>query len=93
MCPFRHKVSFYGKKLSAPRSIPKLEDHLLSAAPHCLFNIFAAALHTGGRSSIRNMKTRHAAATATQITTVEQIQGVNKFAETVNKYSDTSANE
>jgi hypothetical protein len=35
------------------------EDHPLSAGRDCLFNIFAAALHIGGRSSIRNLRTRH----------------------------------
>jgi hypothetical protein len=44
--------------LLATRPIPKLEDPL-SAVRGCLFNIFAAALHIGGRSSIRNMKTLH----------------------------------
>jgi hypothetical protein len=30
----------------APRLIPKLEDHPMSAVRDCLFNIFAATLHT-----------------------------------------------
>jgi len=33
---------------------PKLEDHPLSAVRDCFFNIFAATLHTRGRSSTRN---------------------------------------
>ena len=56
---------FYGEELLAPRPTPKLEDHPLSAARDCLFNIFAATLHIGGRSSIRNLKTRHAVVTGT----------------------------
>jgi len=32
--------------MSAPRPTPKLEDHPLSAVHDCLFNIFAATLHT-----------------------------------------------
>ena len=36
----------------------KLDDHPLSVLRVYLFNIFAATLHTGGRSSIRNLKTR-----------------------------------
>jgi len=45
----------YGEELLAPHPIPKLEDHALSAVRDCLFNIFAATLHIGGRSSIRNI--------------------------------------
>jgi len=30
----------------------------VSAVRDCLFNIFAAILHIGGRSSIRNLRTR-----------------------------------
>ena len=38
-------VCFYGEELLAPRPIPKLEHHPLSAVRDCLFNIFAATLH------------------------------------------------
>jgi hypothetical protein len=41
----RNMVSFYGERLSAPPSTPKLEDNLLSAVRDRLFNIFAATLH------------------------------------------------
>ena len=50
--------------LLAPRPTPKLEDHPL-AVHDCLFNLFAATLHVGGRSSIRNLRTRHAVVTGT----------------------------
>jgi hypothetical protein len=53
--------------LLAPRPTLKLEDHPLSAVCHCLFNIFAAALHIGGSSSIRNLTTRHAVVTGTPL--------------------------
>jgi len=53
--------------LSAPPPNPKLEDHLLSAARDCLFNIFASALPIEGRSSIRNLRTRQAVVTETQL--------------------------
>ena len=46
--------------LSTLRPTPKLEDHPLSAVRDCLFNIFAATHHIGGRSSIRKLRTRHA---------------------------------
>jgi hypothetical protein len=52
----RNKTGFYDEELSTSRPNPKLEDHPLSAVRDCLFNIFAAALHIGGRSSTRNLK-------------------------------------
>ena len=55
--------------LLAPRPTPKLEDHPFSAVHDCLFNLFAATLHKGGRSSIRNLRTRHAVVTGTHYTT------------------------
>jgi hypothetical protein len=63
---FRNKDSFsqWGGVVS-PRPIPKLKNHPFSAVRDCLFNIFAATLHTGSRSSIRNLRTRHAVVTAT----------------------------
>jgi hypothetical protein len=56
-------VGFHGEALLTPRLTPKLEDHTLSAVRDCLFNILAATLHIGGRSSIRNLRTRHAVVT------------------------------
>jgi len=56
----RNKASFYDKQLLLPRTTPKLEDHPLSVVCNCLFNIFATILHSGGRSSIRNLRTSHA---------------------------------
>jgi hypothetical protein len=64
---FVTKIRFHGKGLLAPRQTPKLEAHPLSAVRDCLFNIFAATLHTGGRSSIRNLRTRHAVVTGTHL--------------------------
>jgi hypothetical protein len=58
-------ASFYGEDLSAPRPNPKVENHPLSAVRDCLVDIFAATLHIGGRSSIRNLRTRHAVVTVT----------------------------
>jgi hypothetical protein len=54
-------------QLLAPRPNPKLKDHPLSAVRYCLFNIFAATLRNGGRSSIRNLRTRHAVVTGTHL--------------------------
>ena len=59
--------AFYGEELLAPRPTPKLEDHPVSAIRDCLFNIFAATLLIGGRSSIRNPRTRHAMVTGTHL--------------------------
>jgi hypothetical protein len=49
-------IRFYGE-----------EDHPLSAVRDCLFNIFAATLHIGGRSSISNLRTRYAVMTGTHL--------------------------
>ena len=64
---FRNLICFYGEELLAPRPTPKLEDHPLSDVCHSLVNIFAATLHIGGRFSIRNLWTRHAVLTGTQL--------------------------
>jgi hypothetical protein len=57
--------------LCAPRPNPKLEDHPLSALRDCLFNIFAATLDNGGRSYIRNLRTRHAVLTGTHLSNIQ----------------------
>ena len=62
---FRNKIRFYGEELLAPHPTSKLEGHPLSAVRDCFINIFAATLHIGGRSSIRNLRTRHAVVTGT----------------------------
>jgi len=67
---FSNRICFYVEGLLAPRPPPKLEDHPLSAVHDCLFNIFAATLHIGGRSSIRNLRTRHAVVTGSYLTEV-----------------------
>jgi len=51
--------------LLAPRPTPKLEDHPSSAVRDCLFNLFAATILIGDRSSIRNLRTRHVLLTGT----------------------------
>jgi len=56
--------------LSESRPTPYLEDHSLSVVCYCLFNIFAAILHIGGRSSIRILRTRHAVVTGTHLSRV-----------------------
>ena len=53
----------YREGLLALRPNPKLEDHPSSAVRDCLLNLFAATLLIGGRSSIRNLRTRHAVVT------------------------------
>ena len=64
---FRNKASFYCEELLAPRPTPNMEDHPLTSVRDCVFNIFAATLHIGGRSSIRNPRTRHAVVTGTPL--------------------------
>jgi len=39
----------------------------LLAVRDCLFNLFAATIHIGGRSSIRNLRKRHAMVTGTHL--------------------------
>jgi len=60
-------MDFHGEALLAPRLTPKLEHHHLSAVRYYLFSIFATTLHIGGRSSIRNLRTRHAVVTGTHL--------------------------
>ena len=64
---FRNKIRFYGESLLAPRPTTKLENHPLSAVRDCLFNIFAATLLIGGRSSIRKLRTRRTVVTGTHL--------------------------
>jgi len=64
---FRYKASFYGEDLLVPDPTHKMEDHPLSAVRYCLFNISAATLHIAGRSSICNLRTRHAVVTETHL--------------------------
>jgi len=75
---FRKKVSFYCEEMTSPRLTPKLEDHPLSAVLNRLFNIFAATPHTGSRSSIRNLRTRHAVVTETHLSRITRFN-VKKF--------------
>ena len=58
-------INFYREGLLAPRPTPKLEGHPSSAVRDCLFNLFAATLLIGGRSSICNLRARHAVVTGT----------------------------
>jgi hypothetical protein len=65
MNPFRNKARLYGEKLLAPRPKSKFEDHPLSDVRDCLFILFAGTFQIGSRSSIRNLRTRHAFVTMT----------------------------
>jgi hypothetical protein len=60
-------VCFYGEELLAPRPTLRLEVHPLLAVRDGLLNIFAATLHIGGRSSIRNPRKRHAVVGGTHL--------------------------
>jgi hypothetical protein len=63
----RNMIRFYGVELLTPRPTPELEDYPLSAVRNYLFNIFAVTLHIGGRSSICNLRMRHAIVTETHL--------------------------
>jgi hypothetical protein len=64
---FRNKASSCDEELSALCPNPKLQDHPSSTFRDSLFCIFAATVHNGGRSSIRNLRTRHAVVTGTHL--------------------------
>jgi len=49
------------------RPTSKLEDHPFLAVHNYLFDIFAATVYTGSRSSICSLRTRHAVVTATHL--------------------------
>ena len=66
----RNMIRFYGEELLAPSPTPKLEDQTFSAVRDCLFNIFAATLHIGDRSSKRNLKTHHVMVTGIRLSPV-----------------------
>ena len=70
---FRNLICFHGEELLESRPTPKMEDHPLLAVRDCLFNIFAATLHIGGRSSIRNLRTRHAVVAGTHLSLVSTV--------------------
>jgi hypothetical protein len=56
-------ASFYGEKLLAPHPTTRLKNQPFLDVSDCLFYIFAASLHVGGRSSIHSLKTRFAEVT------------------------------
>ena len=70
MYSFRNKDNFYDEGLLVPRPTRRLVDHPLSAVRDFLFNIFAPTLHVGGRSSILNLRTRHAVVVGTFLSQV-----------------------
>ena len=46
---------------------PKAGGPPLVCCPDCLFNLFVATFNSGGRSSIRNLRMRHAVVTGTHL--------------------------
>jgi len=63
----RNMIRFYDEELLALHPTSKLQDHTFSAVRDCLFNIFAATLHIGDRSSIRSLRMPHAVETGTRL--------------------------
>ena len=81
-------MGFHKEALLAPRPTSKLEDHPSSVVRDCLFNIFPATLHIGGRSSIRNLRTRHAVVTFfffKNTDTILKFSNFHQFLHTCNK--------
>ena len=72
-------MGFHGEALLAPRPTLNLEDHPLSAFCDCLFNLFAATLHIGGHSSIRNLRTRPAVVTGTHLSHGQSVPNSCKY--------------
>jgi len=70
-CEYFLTKVFHGEALLAPRLTPKLEDNPSSAVCDDLFNIFAATLHIGGRSSICNLRTRQSVVTGTHLSRLQ----------------------
>jgi len=68
MGAFHNMEICYGEEPSAPLQTRTPKNHPLSVVRDCLFNIFAVTLHIGGRSSIRNLRTRHAVVTGIHFT-------------------------
>jgi hypothetical protein len=67
-------VRFYGEEFSAPSPTPKLEDRTLSTFRYYLLNIFPTTHRIGGRSSNRNLRTRHAMAAGTHLPWLDSCQ-------------------
>jgi len=76
---FPHQNPVYASPLPHTRYMPCPSNYFrfyhqnniewggMSAVLDCLFNISEATFHTGGRSSIRNLRTRHAVVTGTYL--------------------------
>jgi hypothetical protein len=64
----RNMVIFYGEGLLGPGPVPKLEDDPFrpSATAYSMYSQLPSI--SGGRSSIRNLRTRHAVVTGTHLT-------------------------
>ena len=77
----RNYASFYVEELLGHRPTTKLEDHPFSAVRDWLLNIFAATLHIGGRSPIRNLRTRRAVVTGTHLSQVLTVLALQKALE------------
>jgi len=78
MYSLHNKASFYNEELFALHSTPKPDDHPYSAICDCLFNIFAATLHNGGRSSILILRTLHTVVTGTHLSWVKLQHCINQ---------------
>jgi hypothetical protein len=64
---FVTNIGFHSEELLAPSPNPQTGGPPLVGCRDCLFNIFAATVHIGGRSSIRNLRTLHAVVTGTHL--------------------------
>jgi hypothetical protein len=69
-------IHFAGRPVFTVRRCQHLAQHQswithpLSPVRDCLFSIFAATLHIGGRSSVRNLRTHHAVVARTHLSRI-----------------------
>ena len=52
---FLDYTSVYGEELSAPRPIPKLDDHTFSSVRDCLFNILIPIYSPNNNNNNNNL--------------------------------------
>ena len=69
----RNTILFTVRGFLAPRPTPRLEGYPYSTVRDCMFNISAATLHIAGRSSIHNLRTRHAVVTGTHLSSTHPL--------------------
>jgi hypothetical protein len=68
---FSNNICFYGEELLAPRPTPQAGGQPLAGCPRLLIQYIRSYPPHWGRSSIRNLRTRHAVVTGTHLQRAE----------------------